>query len=202
MIRQAVSARESAQRYGLQFDRAGMRACCPWHDDRHPSLSFKGQSCHCFACNEGGSALDLTMKLFGLGIKGAAAKLNADFGLGLNLSAPANPAEVRRAQEDKVLAASLEAWLKRAYDTLARRYRLFRAWQAAYPPTDPGASFHAKFIRACNGIDYTEYLLDEIEAARMPDDKIGFYKSYRKEVDRYERELQSDGGTNAGSARR
>ena len=178
----------------------GKRAVCPWHNDHDPSLSFKGQSCHCFACNEGGSALDLTMKLFGLDIKEAAAKLNADFGLGLNLSAPPDRADVRRAQEDKVLAASLDAWLSRAHDTLARRYRLFRAWQEAYPPTDPDAPFHPKFIRACNGIDYTEYLLDEIEAARTPDDKIGFYKFYRKEVDRYEHELQADGGTDASSA--
>ena len=178
----------------------GKRAICPWHNDHDPSLSFKGQSCHCFACNEGGSALDLTMRLFGLDIKDAAAKLNADFGLGLNLSAPPDRADVRRAQEDKVLAASLAAWLSRAHDTLARRYRLFRAWQEAYPPTDPDAPFHPKFIRACDGIDYTEYLLDEIDAARTPNDKIIFYKFYRKEVDRYEHELQADGGTDASSA--
>jgi hypothetical protein len=134
------------------------------------------------------------MRVLGLDIKEAASQLNADFGLGLDQETPPNRADVRQAQEDKALAASLDAWMKQAQDTLARRFRLFRAWREAYQPINPDAPFHPKFIRACGGIDHTESLLDEIEAARTLDEKIGFYKFYRKEVERYELELQTDGG--------
>ena len=48
-VRTAVTARQAAERYGLQFDRAGRRARCIWHSpDRHPSLSFKGGYCQVF----------------------------------------------------------------------------------------------------------------------------------------------------------
>lgn len=88
-VRTAVTARQAAERYGLQFDRAGRRARCIWHSpDRHPSLSFKGGYCRCFACNNGGSSIDLVAKLFGLSALDAAKRLNEDFHLGLD-TAPA-----------------------------------------------------------------------------------------------------------------
>ncbi len=35
-VRTAVTARQAAERYGLQFDRSGRRARCIWHSpDRH-----------------------------------------------------------------------------------------------------------------------------------------------------------------------
>ena len=82
-VRTAVTARQAAERYGLQFDRSGRRARCIWHSpDRHPSLSFKDGYCHCFSCGGGGSSIDLTAKLFGLSALDAARKLNEDFRLG------------------------------------------------------------------------------------------------------------------------
>ena len=191
-VRSSVSAKQAAELYGLQFDRAGRKAICPWHADKHPSLSFKGQGCKCFACNAGGSAIDLTMHLFGLDAKGAAAKLNADFRLGLDMNAPVPAFTIRQAQQDKQLAASLDAWLNRAHDTLARRYRQLRAQQEAHQPTDPDAPFPAQWFEACRAIDYVGFLLDEAEKAREPADKVRFFKFYREGVERYERELHAD----------
>ena len=191
-IRSSVSAKQAAEAYGLRFDRTGRRASCPWHDDRHPSLSFKGQGCKCFACNAGGSAIDLTMHLFGLDAKDAAAKLNADFRLGLDMYAPVPASTIRQAREDKQLAASLDAWLNRAHDMLASRYRQLRAQQEAHQPTDPDAPFPDQFVEACRAIDYVGFLLDEAEKAREPADKVRFFKFYREGVERYERELHAD----------
>ena len=37
VVKQSVTVREAAELYGIAVGRSGM-ACCPFHDDRHPSL--------------------------------------------------------------------------------------------------------------------------------------------------------------------
>ena len=37
VVKQSVTAREAAEHYGIAVGRGGM-ACCPFHDDRHPSM--------------------------------------------------------------------------------------------------------------------------------------------------------------------
>jgi len=72
-VRSAVSAADAYERYVGPVQRN--KALCIWHEDHHPSLSFKADYCHCFSCGAGGSAIDLAMQLFNLDAKGAAAKL-------------------------------------------------------------------------------------------------------------------------------
>ena len=84
-IRENVTAKRAGEVYGLQFDRRGYKALCPWHKDTNPSLSFKGAKCHCFACNNGGDAVDLVAQLYGLSLVDAAKKIQADFGLGVEV---------------------------------------------------------------------------------------------------------------------
>ena len=102
-VRDRVTALEAARLYGLEFDRSGRRARCIWHSpDRHPSLTFKGSYCRCFACNNGGSSIDLVAKLFGLSPLEAARKLDADFALGLAdrpLARPSGPSRAQKRRE-------------------------------------------------------------------------------------------------------
>ena len=39
VVKQSVTVRETAELYGIEVNRGGM-ACCPFHDDRHPSLKL------------------------------------------------------------------------------------------------------------------------------------------------------------------
>lgn len=52
-----------AERLGLHVSKH--KALCPFHDDRHPSLTFKvaTNSYKCFVCGEGGGVIDLAMKI-------------------------------------------------------------------------------------------------------------------------------------------
>lgn len=77
-IRERVTARDAAAMYGLEIGRSG-RARCPWHDDKHPDLAFYDERCYCHACHEGGDAVALTAKLYGLTPLDAARKVNVDF---------------------------------------------------------------------------------------------------------------------------
>lgn len=103
LVRQGVRARDAAEAYGLDINQHG-KAHCPWHDDRRPSLSFKGNICRCFACNNGGSAIDLTAQLFGISTLEAAQKLNEDFRIGADSTPGQRPvglskADMRRLRE-------------------------------------------------------------------------------------------------------
>ena len=86
-VREAVTAKQAGQMYGLKFDMRGNKAVCPWHRDHSPSLSFKGNRCKCFSCNNGGDAIDLTAQIFGISTMEAAKKLQADFGVGVPVDA-------------------------------------------------------------------------------------------------------------------
>ena len=47
------------------------KALCPFHEDRHPSLRFKGNRFKCFACGESGDVIDLVMRYKNIGFKEA-----------------------------------------------------------------------------------------------------------------------------------
>ena len=52
-----------ALRLGLNVERH--KSLCPFHEDRHPSLSFKNNGYRCFVCGEHGGVIDLAMHVLG-----------------------------------------------------------------------------------------------------------------------------------------
>lgn len=78
-IKKAVSAREVAEAYGIRVNHSSM-ACCPFHDDRVPSMKVD-QNFICFGCGAKGDVIDFAAKLFHLTPYEAAKKLIADMGL-------------------------------------------------------------------------------------------------------------------------
>lgn len=76
-VKQAVPTRQAAESYGVQVGKNGM-ACCPFHDDKHPSMKVDRRF-HCFGCQADGDVIDFTARLFGLSSKEAALKLAEDF---------------------------------------------------------------------------------------------------------------------------
>ena len=79
-VKDNVSLREVAQRYGIDVNRYG-KALCPFHNDRNPSLYVADDHYYCFACGEHGDVIDFVGKLFQLSPYDAARKLMADFHL-------------------------------------------------------------------------------------------------------------------------
>ena len=110
--RERVSAQEAARRYGLQFDRRGW-ALCPFHRDRHPSMSFKGGRFHCWVCDISRDAIDFTARLLGLDPLGAVERLNEDFSLALPIHRKPTQAErqaARRRLEVAEAHKAFESW--------------------------------------------------------------------------------------------
>ena len=110
--RERVSAQDAARYYGLTFDRKGW-ALCPFHADKHASMSFKNGRFCCWVCDIKGDSIDLTGRLLGLDAMGAVRRLNADFGLALPLDRQPTQAErdaARHRQETAEAHKAFEKW--------------------------------------------------------------------------------------------
>ena len=79
-VKAQVSARKVAEYYGLKVNRNGM-ACCPFHNDKHPSMKVDDNHYHCFGCGAHGDAIGYVAQLYGLSQYEAAKKLIVDLNL-------------------------------------------------------------------------------------------------------------------------
>ena len=154
VVKQSVTAREAAELYGIAVGRGGM-ACCPFHDDRHPSMKVDTRF-HCFGCGADGDVIDFTARLYDLSPKGAAEKLAQDFGLSYDSKAPVRRNYVRQKSDVQMRKEKRE----HAWRVLADYYHLLRKWEADYSPKTPDVDPHPRFLEAIQKKDYTAYLLD------------------------------------------
>ena len=128
-VKSQVTTRQAADRYGVRMNRSGM-ACCPFHDDRHPSMKID-ERFYCFGCHATGDVIDFTARLFGLSLYDAAKKLANDFNIeplppGKNAPIQKLPAELsERKEEQRVLGLLID------YE------RLLMKWKEEYAPAMP-----------------------------------------------------------------
>ena len=153
-VKQSVSTREAAAFYGIKVSRTGM-ACCPFHDDKNPSMKVD-QRFHCFGCGADGDVIDFTAKLFDLSPKEAAEKLAQDFGLIYDSQAPPR----RRYVRQKTEAQKFREDRQRCYRVLSDYYYLLKKWEADHSPRTPEEEPHPRFVEAIQKKTYVEYLLD------------------------------------------
>ena len=153
-VKQSVSTREAAEFYGIKVSRNGM-ACCPFHDDKNPSMKVD-QRFHCFGCGADGDVIDFTAKLFDLSPKEAAEKLAQDFGLIYDSQAPPR----RRYVRQKTEAQQFREDRQRCYRVLSDYYYLLKKWEADNSPRTPEEEPHPRFVEAIQKKTYVEYLLD------------------------------------------
>ena len=154
VVKQSVTAREAAELYGIAVGRGGM-ACCPFHDDRHPSMKVDTRF-HCFGCGADGDVINFTARLYGLSPKEAAEKLAQDFGLSYDSKAPPRRSYVRQKSEAQVRKEKRE----HGWRVLTDYYHLLRKWEADYSPRTPDEDPHLRFLEAIQKKDYMAYLLD------------------------------------------
>ena len=149
-IKQTVTTRQAAERYGLSVNRSGMTRC-PFHEDHNPSMKVDDRF-YCFGCGTSGDVIDFTARLFGISLKNAAQKLSADFGI--------NP---RPPEQSKI--PNCHAELSHNRDRLCIRIlqeylRYLRIWQLRYRPEEPGDKFHPRFAEAMKELPTVNELPD------------------------------------------
>ena len=112
VAREQVSAQDAARYYGLTINQRG-KAVCPFHNDHHPSMSFKGGRYRCWSCGASGDSVDLVRGLFGGTYWEALQRINQDFGLGLPISGEPTTqqrAEAQERQRTRELHQRFEQW--------------------------------------------------------------------------------------------
>ena len=148
-IKAAVPLRQAAETYGLRVLRNGM-TCCPFHEDRHPSMKLNKDYFFCFGCGASGDVIDFTARLFGLSPYAAAQKLETDFGIDAEtklLPFP-NHAEPSRDRE-RLCICVLREYL-----------RHLCIWQLRYRPEKPEDPIHPRFAEAMKALPTVNHLLD------------------------------------------
>lgn len=153
-VKASVTVPQAAALYGLKPNRSGM-VCCPFHNDRTPSMKLNENYFYCFGCGAHGDVIDLTAGLFQVSSYEAASKLAADFGLAGPRSADQAPHKpryphIRQFREDELLCSR----------ALTEYLLLLEDWQVRYSPQTPEDKLDDRYVEACQMLSYIEYLAD------------------------------------------
>ena len=183
-VKQSVTVREAAQMYGIEVNRSGM-ACCPFHDDKNPSMKLNEEYFYCFGCGATGDVIDFTARLYNLSPKEAAEKLAQDFGLAYDSQAPPR----RRYDRQKTEAQKFKEDQDHAFRVLADYYHLLRKWETDYSPKTPEENPHPRFMEAIQKKDYTGYLLDFFLEDGLEEQKL-WIAEHQSEIANLERRVK------------
>ncbi|MCD8153141.1 MAG: CHC2 zinc finger domain-containing protein [Clostridiales bacterium] len=182
-VKQSVTTRQAAETYGIRVNRNGM-ACCPFHEDRHPSMKID-QRYHCFGCQADGDVIDFVSRLYGLSAKEAAEKLATDFGIPYDSMSRASPHPVKRKISEELRFRQAEQKCFRVYSDYLH---LLEDWKGTYAPKPEDETWHPLFTEALEKQSYVEYLLDTMLYGTL-EERAALVAAKGKEVMQLERRL-------------
>ena len=162
LIKQVVRVPEAAVYYGLQVSRNGM-VCCPFHEDRHPSMKLNERYFYCFGCGATGDVIDLVARLFDLSSYEAAQKLAQDFGIGPDKP----PAAAALPKPERLLLKAYRQEEVRCLRVLCDYLHLLESWKVQHAPKTPEDDLDDRFVEACQMLEYVEYLADLLISAEL-----------------------------------
>ena len=154
-VKDHITARQVAERYGVYVSRRGM-AVCPFHDDKTPSMKVDWRF-HCFGCQADGDAVDFVSRLYDIPCRDAARKIADDFEIVYDSKKKSAVNKNSRKTDQAQNIADDETNLCRV---LTQYLHLLQKWREQYPPKRHDVSWHPLFAEAMQNTDYIEYLLD------------------------------------------
>lgn len=180
-LKDSITCRDVAVRYGLEMDAAGM-ARCPFHDDHTPSLKLS-RGFHCFGCGAQGDVITFVSRLFGISAGDAAGKLSADFRIPLHLRGPPVGGAPDSGVEQK-------QWVSSAKQILHCYYDLLVLWKQSLRPAFPDDFWHPLFVEALQNQATTRELIRILEFGNKQE-QHEIYDNYRKMVISIDRRNQA-----------
>lgn len=169
--------------YGFEMNRSGMM-CCPFHDDKTPSLKVYSDHFCCFGCGESGDCTGFVAKTFGISQLEAAKKLSYDFGLHLFKDGIAVPVNRIVKSENKC-----RMWLKEAEQTITEYLFLLNRWRKVYAPKNQTEELHPLFVECLHKTDYMEYLYDLITRG-TPEEKKELFDLSQEEIEQIKERVE------------
>ena len=184
-VKQNVTVRQAAERYGLKPNRSGLIRCI-FHNDKSPSMKVDRRY-YCFGCGCTGDAIDFTAQLFDIGLKDAAMKLADDFGIAYasrKAGFERKPVSVKKPEPTPE-----EKW-QSEYLRCLRTYldygSLLLEWKVQYAPKNREEEWDKRFMTALRELNTVEYYLDILLFGDQVE-KEALVKEKREEVERIER---------------
>ena len=176
-----------SQYVNLKKKGANYFGLCPFHNEKSPSFSVSPskQMYYCFGCGATGDAVDLTAKLFGIGLREAAVKLAEDFGL--NYDSRQKPS-VRPRIREPTPEQKYQKGENHCYKVLTDYFHLLREWEKKYAPKQPDEEWNPLFAEALYKKNYIEYLLDILLYGSLEERKA-LVAEQRKEVLKLEQRI-------------
>lgn len=153
IVKNSVTAKEVAVKYGMQFGKNGL-VYCPFHQDSSASM-IVDERYYCFGCGATGDAIDLAAKILNLKVKDAALKLCEDFSLQKNT-------DYHRIKTNPQKKIEAERSMTKVIIALSDYRNLLEKWKTFYAPKITDTEWHPRFCEALSNADYVEYLLDEL----------------------------------------
>ena len=183
VVKQSVTAREAAELYGIAVGRGGM-ACCPFHDDRHPSLKLNEDYFYCFGCGATGDVIDLVARLFHLPPAEAAKRLAEDFGV-----AEQKPSVLARLKRGKT---QMEAE-RHSFRVLRDYFGILQDWKEHCAPQLPEDPIDPRYAEACHMLDRIGNMLDilisgtpqergSVVADMQKDNRLGLMEERNRQI--------------------
>lgn len=169
-IKDRLTMREVFEQYGYTADRKGF-ICCPFHEEKTPSMRIYEKDYHCFGCGEHGDVITFVQKLFNLSFQEALKKIDIDFGL--NLYGDKTFEELRKSHyQTKQLQAKREREKAEIEQSNVEYWVAFDEWKRLednkqkFAPKTPDEELHPLFVEALQKLSYQTHLLDCLETRR------------------------------------
>ena len=182
-VKSAVTVKQAAEYYGCKVNRGDM-ICCPFHDDRHPSMKLNRDYFYCFGCGATGDVIDFVSQLRGIGSKEAAILLAQDFAIPYE-DGTGKMSKPRQQNTDEQNYQHMERY---CFRVLLDYYRLLCRWKEDYAPQTPEETWNPLFVEALQKKPYTEYLLDILLSGSM-EERACVVAEYGKEVRKIEQRI-------------
>ena len=182
-VKSTVTPRMAAEHFGLNVGRNGM-VCCPFHDDRHPSMKLNEDYFYCFGCGAKGDVIEFASKLFGITALEAAQRLSADFSIKTGKPSVLAKLSRYRTQADNE---------RLCFRVLREYLQILQNWKLRFSPQSPDDDVDDRFVEACHMLECTQYMLDlltigspkertELVSDMMKDNKIALLQERLREI--------------------
>lgn len=162
-IKSMISVRQVAESYGLKVNRNGM-ACCPFHNDKHPSMKIDSSHYYCFGCGAHGDAVGYVAEMFSLSQYDAACKIIQDFNLPIEMECKISEDDknaFRNLMEQKryaeIVKKKFERWADETIDQLKECKQLIEEAKDLIFTKEPGTAVIS------NGFAYMLHQQEKIE---------------------------------------
>lgn len=157
---ETITVGQAANYYGMKIGRNNM-ICCPFHNDRHPSMKLNPTYYYCFGCGATGDVIQFVANLFGLSNYEAARKIAADFGI-----KPDNPPMAAALKKPEYIDNKRkQKEVCECQQMVCEYLHRLGNWKMLYAPEHPDLPMDERFEEACENLSYVEYLANHLTFA-------------------------------------